>query len=194
MNNPNPYAAPQGMSPFGEMVSLHQDGEATGLWREGDVLVMHKAAPLPDVCVKSNEPATRRLKRTMYWHHPAVFFALLANFVFYAILAMCLRKKAVIHIPMTDAWFARRRRRMLLAWGLFGIGLLALVGAIGLADQHDAALLLLPLAAVIWIVAAFVGALGARMVYPKRITDQYVWIKGVHPSYLDRLPVWPYHI
>jgi hypothetical protein len=66
----NPYAAPQAA---GYQPNLPGVGNSpfAGLWRQGHVLVMHKAAPLPDICLLSNQPATRRLKRTMNWHHPA---------------------------------------------------------------------------------------------------------------------------
>jgi hypothetical protein len=194
MSYPNPYAAPREMNPFADAAAMQQSGAATGLWREGNVLVMHKAAPLPDICVKSNLPATRRLKRVMYWHHPAIFLTLLISILIYAILALCLRKKAVIHIPLTDDWFARRRMRILVAWSIVAVGVLTFVAGIALIDQYDLAPLFLLLGVVLVIAGALVGALGARLVYPSRITDEYVWIKGINREYLDRLPVWPYRI
>jgi hypothetical protein len=30
------------------------------------------------------------------------------------------------------------------------------------------------------------------MVAPARITDDYVWLKGVNPAFLADLPEWPY--
>ena len=115
MNELNPYAAPQYAN---EMLLPPQQQPDGGLWRFGKLLVMHKAAPLPDRCVKSNEPATRRLVRKLSWHHPAVYFALLLNLIVYVIIAMVLSKKATIHIAMSDRWFAKRRRAMFIGWGL----------------------------------------------------------------------------
>ena len=51
-------------------------------------------------------------------------------------------------------------------------------------------LLLLPLAFVIVAGAAFYGHFACRLVWPERITDKYVFLKGVHPSVLDQLPEW----
>src|SRR5687768_6515011 len=125
----NPYAAPReetyvppghglGASPF------------AGLWRQGNVLVMHKMAPLPDICVKSNQPAARRLKRNLSWHHPAVFLIILFNWLIYIIVALIIRKKATIHIALSEQWFARRHRRMLFAWGAILLSVLLFVVAV----------------------------------------------------------------
>jgi hypothetical protein len=197
MSYPNPYAAPREVNPFGEVVPMHpmqQPGVAMGLWRQGNVLVMHKAAPLPDICLKSNLPATRRLKRTMYWHHPAIFLTILLSVLIYIILVLCLRKKAVIHIPLTDEWFARRRMRILVAWCIAAVGAVAFVAGVMVADHNDLGVLFILLGVVLVVAGALVGSIGGRLVYPSRITDEYAWIKGVNREYLDRLPVWPYHI
>ena len=119
------------------------------------MLVLHKQAPLPDICLKSNLPATRRLKRNLQWHHPAVYLALLVNLIVYVVVAMIVQKRATLFI-----------------WGL----LLFLGGLIGGA------------------VVGIAGLLSCRLITPTRITDEYVWVKGVHPDYLDRLAIWPYNI
>ena len=57
----NPYAAPQ---LGGYYQPVPQPGNLppfAGLWRQGNVLVMHKSAPLPEICLKSNLPAKNRL-------------------------------------------------------------------------------------------------------------------------------------
>jgi hypothetical protein len=51
---------------------------------------------------------------------------------------------------------------------------------------------LILLAVPVALGAAIYGLLAARMVAAKRITDDYVWLKGVHPDYLATLPPWPY--
>jgi hypothetical protein len=38
------------------------------------------------------------------------------------------------------------------------------------------------------------GLVACRLVSPKRMTDDYIWLKGVHPEFLNRLEPWPYHI
>src|SRR5687768_6974211 len=66
---PNPYAAPQQPDLYSQSVP-NKISPYAGLWREGNVMVMHKLAPLPDICLKSNQPAVGRLKRKLSWHHP----------------------------------------------------------------------------------------------------------------------------
>lgn len=158
------------------------------------MLVMHRNAELPDRCVKSNEPANgRKLKRKLTWHHPAVFLALLANLLIYAILASVLSKRATIYIGLSEKWFAKRRRRMLISWlivlvscGIFGV-------AIAMIDQlEDVAPLLMVLAFIGALFSGIYGLIACRLVHPKKMTDEHIWLKGVHPDFLRSLPAWPY--
>jgi hypothetical protein len=189
----NPYASPvYAQTPAFAGI---QGGAQGGLWREGNVLVMHKQAPLPDVCLLSNQPATGRLKRSLRWHHPAVFIALFFNILIYAILAIVLSKTATIHIGISDEWRYRRIRRILVAWAaiLIGIGLLGC--GIAFVDRNDglgAGLMIGGI--VLLLVGALSGLIGAQLVTAKRITKDYVWLKGVHPGFLDHLPAWPYGV
>lgn len=191
MSQPNPYAAPQVQHSFAEQ-PFKAEG-FPGLWREGNVLVMHKQAPLPDICMKSNLPANRRLRRDLRWHHPAVFVALLVNLIVYLIIAMIMTKKATIHMPLTDEWFGRRRTRMLIAWGVALLAVLMFFGGIAAIDT-DYGIFITLAGLFVALGAGIGGLLGCQLVTPKRMTDQYIWLKGVHPDYLDRLPVWPYRI
>jgi hypothetical protein len=40
--------------------------------------------------------------------------------------------------------------------------------------------------------AAIYGLTSCRLVHPKKITDEHIWLKGVHPEFLASLPAWPY--
>jgi hypothetical protein len=194
----NPYAAPQDFvtaevyppagSPF------VTEPTSTGLWRQGQLLVMDKYAQLPGRCVKSNEPSTKRLKRNLYWHHPAVYLAIFAHLLIYIILALILRKTATIHIGLSDRWFTKRRRTILIAWGLvlLSIGLFVF-GIMNVDKTNDA----LPVWMILGGLCLFLGGLlygliASRMVVAKRIDDRYVWLKGVHPDFLADLPDWPH--
>lgn len=74
---PNPYAAPREPTEFDPQVLAA--APFAGLWRQGNLLVMHKAAPFPNICLKSNLPATHRLTRNLSWHHPALVLLVLAG-------------------------------------------------------------------------------------------------------------------
>ena len=153
---------------------------------------MHKDAILPCRCVKSNEPADGRLKRKLAWHHPGIYLTILLHIFVYIVVALILQKKATIYIGFSDEWFRKRRRAIAVGWALVVVGV-AIVVAAGFMVNHDAGVGL----AGIWLGivlagGAIYGLVAARMVAAKRITDHYVWLKGVHPEFLATLPPWPY--
>jgi hypothetical protein len=190
----NPYAAPQ--VPQGYTPHTPTGPPFAGLWRQGKLLVMHKLAPLPDICLKSNLPATGRLKRKLQWHHPAISITILAGLLVYVILALILTKRATIQIALTEEWFAIRRRRILFAWGIVLVSILMLIAGIAFVDQGDATVpaIAMLLAGVLFVGGLLYGQYAPSLVSPKRMTDDYIWLKGVHPDFLDRLEVWQWQI
>lgn len=171
------------------------DSTIRGLWRPGDLLVMRKETKLPERCVKSNQPCSRTLTRKLTWHHPALYLTLfLCGIIPYVIIAMIVQKRAEIEVGLSEEWFARRRRTILIAWLLilgsiampFGVGILLNVPADIVGFSALAAV-------IIGLGAAVYGILAARIVVPTEITDTHVWLKGVHPEYLAELPKWDGH-
>jgi hypothetical protein len=191
----NPYAAPQ--SAWSQPVQpAPQLSPFAGLWQQGSLLVMHRDAPLPDICVKSNQPAARRLKRKLQWHHPAIALSVLIGVPIYIILALVLMKRATIMLPLSQEWYERRTRRLIFAWGsgLLCLGLVVLGFVIGV-QADDGSYLLLSLIGLIGGIAVLIyGQYACSMVRPTRMTDQYIWLKGVHPDFLRRLEVWQWNI
>lgn len=186
MSFENPYQAPQTDTPF---QAEFADG---GLWQSGKLLIMRKDAQLPDRCVKSNVPTTRRLKRSLIWHHPAVYLALLANLLIYVILALCLQKKATIHVGLSDKWFWKRRRAILIGWGsvLLSIGLF--IVSVANIDRNGAFGWLIFASVILFLGGTIYGLVASRMVVATRIDDAYVWLKGVNREFLAELPYWPH--
>lgn len=184
----NPYQSPQ----TAEAVYQAEMVDSGGLWRKGSLLVMHKMAPLPDRCVKSNVPTQRRLKRSLSWHHPLIFLTLLISLLIYVILALVLRKTAKIHIGLSDEWFARRRRAMVIGWTTVLVSLGMIIGGITMVDSNGLFGLAILAGAVLFVAGAIYGLLGARMVAPTRISDTHIWLKGVCPEFLVGLPDWPH--
>ena len=199
MSNPaseplNPYAAPQ---IAGGYAPVPFESGFDGLWRQGNVLVMHKQAPLPPICLKSGQPATQWLRRKLIWHPPWVALTVLIAIPVYIVVALILTKRATIVIGLTEEWAARRWRRILIAVGLFVTGVAMVVAAFWLGSQggeSEVWFVLLPPGIVCALAAAAYGQYACRLVWPQRITDQYVWLKGVHPSFLEHLPPWPYGV
>jgi hypothetical protein len=191
----NPYAAPQAVG-FQPAQALGAAGKFPGLWRQGNLLVMHKLAPLPDICLLSNQPATRRLKRNLQWHHPLIALSILAGVLIYVILALILTKRATIHIPLTDDWYERRKRRLIFSWvaGLVFLAMMIVGFALAISLDDGTYALLIPVGFIGGLIALVAGTSLCGLVHPKRITDEYVWLKGVHPDFLNRLEVWPWNV
>ena len=191
MSDVNPYSPP--LQASCQPAALPADLVGQALYCKGRLLVMHRLAVLPDRCVKSNQAAHgRRLRRKLYWHHPAVFLSLLLNLIIYVILAMCLRKTARIDIGLSDQWYRKRRRGILIGWLLFLGGLASLFVAAAYTTSPNLPGVIF-LGVILSLIGAFYGLFAARLVVAARITDDYIWLKGVHPDFLAELPPWPHN-
>ena len=188
----NPYQAPQAPGPSFAYAPAAMAG---GIWRSGNILVMHKMAQLPDVCVKSGQPATGRLVRKLQWFPPWIYWTILVALIVYAILAQVLSQRATISIGLCDEWFKKRRMRILTAWliGLAGVGVFFLSFFLLAAEMNWAGWLIL--VGIAMFFGGFIyGQYAARLVYPHKIDELYIYLKGVHPSMLAMFPEWPHPV
>lgn len=86
----NPYAAPLAQS-----AQIAPNVSMDGLWRDKNMLVMHKNALLPNLCVKTGVPVTEQgIKRKFSWHNPMLALLILLNVLIYLIAAIVASKKA----------------------------------------------------------------------------------------------------
>ena len=192
-NNPNSDINPF-QPPIADAVPARsQMAAAGGIFRQGDVLVVHKNAELPNRCIKSNEPATRRLKRQLYWHHPLLYLLILANLLIYVIVAMIVRKKAKLYVGLSEKYHRRRINNMMMAWAwAFGGIALFIVGVSQAGPQGSILAFGMLLGPIMLITGALWGLYGCRVVYPKLIDNEYVWLKGVCPQFLaeyEEIPI-----
>ncbi len=179
----NPYNAPQ--------ASLVPQTAPGRIWRQGDLLVVQKGSnlELPDRCVKCNAPAEgRRLRRKLYWHHPALFLLVLLNLILYAIVAMAVRKSADLRIGICERHLARRRQATVTGWMLALAGLaLVIIGAARL-QKNEAVLYAVITGASLIVGGVVFGIVGSNVVTAKKIDEYFAWVKGVCPEYLAELP------
>lgn len=164
-------------------------GEAVGeMWRKGKQLVMRKTALFPDRCVRCNESADgTRVKRTYYWHHPALYLMILfPGLLIYVIVALIVRKSVTMQVPLCPNHRDRRRKGMFGALTLFlvSIGLIAAAiyfqnGVVGLIGGTAV------LASMIW------GGVAGRLLYPQRIDETHVFLQGSGSAFREVLPEWP---
>ena len=166
-------------------------GRGVGVWRRQRELVVAHDAPLPDRCMKCNsEVQGQRLKRQLYWHHPALYIMILfPGLLIYALVAMLVRKRATLHIGICDLHRSQRTRTIIIAWSLFLAGAVAIVfGASELTGEPAVIAvtggIVVILGGIIW------GMVGARMVSARRIDKTHSFVRGACPAYLDELPEW----
>lgn len=180
----NPFA-----TPLSDSLERPSDANSIGAreqYRLGKILIHGRSGEFADRCVKCNAPVSGpKMKRILYWHHPAVYVVLLLNVLFYAIVAMAVRKKAEVHIGLCEEHRAKRRLAIMIGW----VGSLLSLGATiaGFAAN-------VPVVGVIgmlaFLVALIWGIVGSRAVMPMKIDDYYVRVSGVCKAYLDALPEW----
>ena len=183
----NPYAPSQAsLSPSS---GAPQPDSNVAVWRDGDQLVTLPGAALPGRCVKCNEAAAEPTKdRKVYWHHPALYLLILLNMLIYIVVALAVRKKAIVAPGLCSEHKKRRQTALILVWTGFLAGL-ALV-LVMMSGSGDAGTLML-IAMLLWIATAIGGVIFARIVYPKRIDKSHVRLKGCGAAFLDSLPQFP---
>jgi hypothetical protein len=159
-------------------------GGAASLWREGKKLVTRSETPFPDRCVKCNAPANGfRLKRVLYWQHPAYYLLILCNLLIMVIVMLIVRKKAVLHIGLCEKHRKQRQVASITATAAIVVGLTSMIG--GLIHQTG----WIALAGFILLVAGIVtGAVWGRTVGATKIENDTVWVSGVCPAFLNELP------
>lgn len=162
---------------------------AGSMWRTGSQLVTISETEFPDRCVKCNAPANGyRLKRILYWQHPAYYLLLLVNLLVLLIVVLAVRKKAILHVGLCEKHQAVRRQTIMIGWiGALG-GLALCFGAF--VFHGGTAVLFVVTGIFVFLGFLIYAGLRAPMVSPAKITKENVWLKGVHRDFLNTLPEW----
>jgi hypothetical protein len=182
MNEFNPYAPPKA-----EIILEPYEG---GVWRDGALLIMTKDAELPDHCLKCNLPTGGwKLKRKLSWHPPYWYFLILLHILIYVVAALIVRQTATVMIPLCEDHRRRRRRAIAVGWFLGVTGVLVLGAGLS-TPGYEAAGILVGL--IMLLVGLIYGIVGSQVAVPRKIDQRYIWIKKVHPAFLEDLPVWTY--
>lgn len=156
------------------------------LWRTGKRLVTRSETVFPDRCVKCNAPANGfRLKRVLYWQHPAYYLLLIINVLILIIVVLIVRKKATVHIGLCDRHRAARKQGMIIGWTSLLVGIVLIIAG-ALANSGWTAVA----GGGLLLVGGIYGAVRARTVAAAKIDKQNVWISGCHKDFLAELPEW----
>jgi hypothetical protein len=159
-------------------------GQGAGVWREGDKLVMHKQAVLPDRCVKCNAPTNNEyLHRKLTWLHPAWLLLILASWLIYLIVYLVIRKKAEVDLGLCEQHRANRRAAITVGWVTALLG----IGCFILAISSDTPGFIF-LGILLFLFGLIFGSYAANVVSVTKMDDNYIWIKRVHRDYLANFP------
>jgi hypothetical protein len=156
------------------------------LWRDKKRVVTRSETTFPDRCIKCNAPVNGfRLKRVVYWQHPAYYLLLLLNLLILLIVVLIVRKKAILHIGLCEKHRVRRKLGLFIGYGSLLAGVVVLIaGAViesGKIALGGLALLL---------VGGICGAIIARTIGAAKIEKEYVWVTGCHRDFRADLPEW----
>ncbi len=195
--------SPMGPDVFADLSSLSEEGtmpdvtnvvsptlvrpdpaRPEGAWRDGKVVVLRAGAGLPSRCVKCNAPADGPTKwRRLYWHHPAIYLLILISILIYAIVALIVRKQAVVNPGLCAAHKRRRLAGILGGWAgvVLGLGLLIF----GVADDSGWTALA---GVALFFGGLFGGMVLAYLVSPARVDKDAVRLRGCGSAFLESLP------
>ena len=193
--NPPPPAIPVDMpappSPGAEPETLTYAGiypSSGGIWRQGKLLVLRKDRRLPtERCIICGALAEGRpLKRHLSWHHPAIYLVLMAGPLIYVIVALIVRKTAVVYVGLCPKHRKRRRSVIAICWFMILMAV-AIVWYSAISDELG---FFFP-AMLSFFGGLVVYLMWAQVVTVYRIDEYNVWIRGAGTAYLDALPLYP---
>src|SRR5438105_154087 len=118
-----PPALPPTVVPYATPVQYQPAGPQAA-WREGVTLIVTTQASLPPRCVKCNADVVDgwRWRKSLYWHHPALALMIIfPGLLIYAIVALIVRKKAVVEASLCPVHRANRNTKVATAW-IAGLG------------------------------------------------------------------------
>lgn len=191
-NDINPYAASVTEQAYANPL---QSAEMAGgnVWVDGQVIIMQKGARLPAWCVKTGERLRddQLIQKKLSWN-PAwvwlVFF--LGGLLPLLVVVLITRKTGIVWYGVSEEALARRRRGIMIAWGIALLGF-AMMFTPAFVDGGDLVWLPVLLGIVAVLGALIYGSIVSRLVRPTKIDKHYVWLAGAHPEVLAQLPVWP---
>jgi len=184
-----PPVMPPGVPAYGGPPAFNPNApwSSAGVWRQKNMLVLHKNATLPDRCVKCNRPANgRKLTKKFMWHHPAWFLFIFAGVLIYLIVALIVRKPVTLHLGLCDEHFSKRRTAIWASWLTLALSVLLII--LGAANNLPALFLI---GILLIFVAAIYGAFSANVIAIQKVDDHYVWLKRINKDYLLMLPELP---
>jgi hypothetical protein len=173
--DPNPYAASAVAEPYVRCAPTE-----VGLWRDGQLVVMHVGARWPAICVKTGEPAVGSHTVKVFRMVPGSWWR---------------REEIDIPVPLGPRWhwLVTRLRRAILAPGLVVFAMLAALQIYSAWHPGNVSLPLV-LGAAVLTVSFLIAAVSLEervSLRLRRNRGNYVWLTGAREPFLAQLPPWP---
>ena len=168
----NPYASPTVAGGY------HADNSpGIGVWCDGTLLVIHKRAALPSICIATGEPAFRYRPFVLDWTYSIDLF----------------RRQLQLPLPLSKDAYRRYRKRENLANAAIVLPLLALVLTYVVFGSELAGGWYFALVCCIVCGMCFSAIIRGTNRRPIRFVSKqnhYLWIAGADPRFLAQLPPW----
>lgn len=166
----NPYASPRGII---DGVSVEF---GVGVWRDGELLVIHPKATLPPFCIKTGEPTRHHIDVTLDWTYPIDWH----------------RRSCKVHVPLA---FTQYHREFVVCRRIqFGCSLCIALCLLFLFVEPAAPVWCyrvigwsIPAAVLILI---FSNKDQNRFLKVARHQNGYLWLKGADRAFLEKVPDW----
>lgn len=202
----NPYAAPEALDDAIYQAASVENSFPNEVWRDGKCLVVSKKANLPDICILTNEPTSgSRVTHPFAWT-PSSFvlislllliFVMPIGFLVCVLVGPFVSQRAKLKLPVCEKYAKRWQARTRIWLGSVTIAIASAAFCFLLitlaVDQNIASLVFLAGLSILGFGAIWAIIVGWKL-KPARINKHYVWIKGVHPDYLARVPIIPVKI
>ncbi len=183
MSARNPYAPSSASLRVGD----NSGGSGEGVWRHGDSVIASHGCSFPNRCVKCNEPSVEpNQKRKIYWHHPALYLLFFLYAIIYIIVALIVRQKAEIDPGLCEEHLRKRRMWITIGW-VGALLTLFVLPAVAVALDFDGGAAI-ALGILCFLVVVIVSIMKARILYPRRIDEQYARLQGADERFLASLP------
>jgi hypothetical protein len=154
-----------------------------GAWRNGAIVVLPKGGELPYACVKCGGPPEKSLRRNLTWYPPIAYLGLLVGVLPFGIIAVLLQKRASVNMPMCSRHLQRRKRSILITWG---VGLTGLALAIAGGASTDG-VAYIAAGIFVCILSLIFGVTVASPLKPAKIDAECSYLKGAGTGFLNRL-------
>lgn len=176
-----PTAAP--INPYAPSAVANDARPEVGVWREGPLLVMHKDATLPRMCIVTGLPAVGAREFRAVWKGARDLFS----------------SGKYMYLPLSQEplrAFAQARLQSLIGLALALVVMIVffLLPVLSQLGDWVVPAVLLPSIAMGFVGVGLWWANYRTLSEPVKVVDAhgpYLWMAGTHPAFLDQLPAWP---